>query len=276
MVKRIQLRDDATGDANWLQVGGSGTELELYNADGTAPLAQFGNNDVLSASITGAASESIAGGSALDLTLTGDVTSLALTGWTAGSFQRIRVQVVQDGTGGHAFDWRDVTGTWAAEHTDPTDTTAGAVMAQFYAVSTDGGTTVWLEPVNPTPTADALVENSAEASTPSFDDLEPATLSATTNDWVPPATTVGWTFTLGANRDLTGITAPGAGDTKSYWLVNLDTAGELKLKAEDAGSAAANRFLLPNAADVTIKYGGALVIAYVSSASRWMVIGQPG
>ena len=99
--------------------------------------------------ITGAATLDVTGHTAAELTLTGDVTSLAFTGWDTDTslYQKVRVQLVQDATGGHAFDWTAVTGDWRETPPAALATTPASTILEFYAITTDGGASVFLEPV---------------------------------------------------------------------------------------------------------------------------------
>jgi hypothetical protein len=109
----------------------------------------FNNGTVLRANITGAATANVSGRGAAELTLTGNVTGLTISGWDTDNtkYQRVRFQIKQDATGNRAFAWAGVNGTWLETPPSTLDTTSGASSLQFYASTTDGGTTVWLEPI---------------------------------------------------------------------------------------------------------------------------------
>lgn len=264
-----QFRDYATGDARTIEVTTAG-EFKIWNADQTVVESTVPTSRALTANITGAASTSVAAAGSLELTLTGNLTSLTFTGWPVG-YHRVRVTVVQDATGGRTFTPTTITGTWVAPPADPKVTTANSVQAQFYALSTDGGATVWLESA----AGGSATKQSAEGSTPSWANLAAATLTADTDNWAAPATTVGWRVDSlsGGNRNLTGIVAPAASGAQSFWLVNL-SAGQnnISLRHADTGSTAANQFLLPNAANLNIRYATIVVLAYVQSVQRWLVV----
>ncbi len=99
--------------------------------------------------ISGGASIDVSGVAAAELTLIGNLASLDFTGWAADNtaHQAVRVRILQDAIGGRSFDWRDVAGTWVETPPDSLSTVADGTTLQFYAVSNDGGDTVWLEPI---------------------------------------------------------------------------------------------------------------------------------
>lgn len=131
------------GDAGRLAALDAAGKLDLS----TMPTTVVGS--VLRANITGSASVNVVGVAACDLTLTGNVTSFAITGWLASTaiLQRVRIRVLQDGTGGRSFDWKLIAGLWAESPPDTLDTSPNATSLQFWASTSDGGTTVWLEPI---------------------------------------------------------------------------------------------------------------------------------
>jgi hypothetical protein len=120
-----------------------------WNPSLSAWVPWFNSGSVLRANITGAATANIAGRGAAELTLTGNVTSLTISGWDTDTtkIQRVRFRIVQDTTGGRTFTPSGVNGTWLETPPSTLPSTASATVLQFYAVTTDGGTTVWLEPL---------------------------------------------------------------------------------------------------------------------------------
>ncbi|MGH1490586.1 MAG: hypothetical protein ACRBK7_14545 [Acidimicrobiales bacterium] len=124
---------------------------------------------VVRENIAGAFSLDVSGHGAAELTLTGDA-SLTLTGWDADTtlYQRLRVQIVQDGTGGHSFDWANTNGHWTEFPADSAllDSQPGDTSLQFYAITTDGGATVWLEPIGLAYTMGCLYAQTVEADIP--------------------------------------------------------------------------------------------------------------
>lgn len=100
--------------------------------------------------ISGAATFDVAGHDAAVLTLTGDVTSLAWSGWVNDTnlYQRVHVTIVQDATGGRAFDVDAVSGVWRGRKPTGQSSEAGAVVHQFWASTSDAGTLVYLDAVD--------------------------------------------------------------------------------------------------------------------------------
>lgn len=100
--------------------------------------------------------------------------------------------------------------------------------------------------------------------------ISPTQLAANTDNWAPTdfATASVLRLSTDASRNLTGIAAGAAGLVKV--LANVGSFN-LVLK-HDVTSAAANRFYLPSAADLTLKPGAAVIIHYDNTSSRWRVI----
>ena len=71
------------------------------------------------------------------------------------------------------------------------------------------------------------------------------------------------------NSTLTGLAAQSDGTMRIF--ENLGP-GTLTLANENAGSAAANRFTCPGAADLTIASGGGVVLVYDATSVRWAVV----
>jgi hypothetical protein len=67
--------------------------------------------------------------------------------------------------------------------------------------------------------------------------------------------------------ELTGITAPAAGVNQLLYISNVSTSKKLKLKNNNSGSAAANRFLLKSDIIIEKNMGGILI--YNHTANRW-------
>ena len=120
-----------------------------WNQTLTAWVPWHNNGSVLRANITGAATANVAGRGAAELTLTGNVTGLTISGWSTDNtiVQRVRFQIKQDTTGGRSFAWESVNGVWLESPPSALDVTPSGSTLQFYAITTDGGATVWLEPV---------------------------------------------------------------------------------------------------------------------------------
>lgn len=117
---------------------------------------------------------------------------------------------------------------------------------------------------------------SGGASAPSWEDLTAVTINADTNNWNPATDTTGWRVGMAGNdHDLTGIVAPSGGVQKNYWIFINDTQ-KLKLKHNNANSAANNRFYLPDESDYEIKGYGVVAISYNPLINKWMLAGGEG
>lgn len=131
-----------------LTVTATGVDYQWNHVLGTwVPWHNSGT--VLQQDIAGTAAVNVSGRSAVELRLTGNVSSLTVNGWDADTTrtQRVRFRVRQDSTGGRSFAWNQVTGTWVETPRTNPSTAAGVTSYQWYAVTTDGGVTVWLEPI---------------------------------------------------------------------------------------------------------------------------------
>ncbi len=101
----------------------------------------------------------------------------------------------------------------------------------------------------------------------------PAALAASQNDYSIAASVALARLTPAAlGSTITGITAGTAGDF--LYLINISvTAGDtITLTNEDAASSAANRFILASGTSSVIQPGGAIIIWYDGTSSRWRQI----
>lgn len=114
-------------------------------------------------------------------------------------------------------------------------------------------------------------------------EISPTALSSNTNDWSPVDATDGTLgvdtasvirLDSGAAHDLTGIVAPGAGNTHWLELANI-SAYTVTLK-HDATSTAANRFLCPSDVDLSLAKDSAVLLWYDDTSTRWRVVGGTG
>lgn len=93
-------------------------------------------------------------------------------------------------------------------------------------------------------------------------------LSGTINNQAIASSTITARITTSAPTTLTGLTGGAAG--RVVTLVNA-SANDLILASEDAGSTAANQFLL-SAATITIPAQGAIQLWYDSTSARWRAL----
>ncbi len=171
---RAALTDQVVGEiVTQVDTGRSyqwtGATWDIWTRDGT----------VTRDNISGAATLDVAAHSAAELTLTGNITALTLSGWDTDNtiYQEIHVQLIQDATGGRTFDWSSTTGTWVESPPDTFDTTAGTTLLHFIAWSTDGGASVWLRPLGVAYSSDCLYAQTVEADVPATSAGGAATVS---------------------------------------------------------------------------------------------------
>jgi len=105
--------------------------------------------------------------------------------------------------------------------------------------------------------------------------ISPTAITGTVSDYAPS----GYSSSGGslirqdasAAVDLTGLVASTAG--REIVICNISTANTITLK-HDVTSTAANRFLLPNSADLAIRPNGSVTLRYDATSARWRVIGS--
>lgn len=98
--------------------------------------------------------------------------------------------------------------------------------------------------------------------------LTPAQLTADQNDYAPGVARF-YRLSTDATRSVTGLNASQvSGQECEVWNVG---ANSLVLKHQDAGSAAANRFLCTGGADVTLAADDVALLRYDATTSRWRV-----
>lgn len=109
------------------------------------------------------------------------------------------------------------------------------------------------------------------------DDLLPVTptvLAAATHDWNIPQLAKYDLVLMDASTpvDLSGIVWPS--DRRVRFLVHVGTnpTNTITLLHQDSGSAAANRFILPNNASVAVPIGGSVGLWYDNTVSRLRVL----
>ena len=104
--------------------------------------------------------------------------------------------------------------------------------------------------------------------------ISPSQLTANTDDWAPTGLSGADIIraSTDASRNLTGITAPAA--ARSIILENIGS-NDLVL-VHDATSTAANRFLCPGSADLTVGANTSVLLTYDTTSARWRVVGGAG
>lgn len=81
------------------------------------------------------------------------------------------------------------------------------------------------------------------------------------------------------NREITGLVAPAAGVNRIVYINNLWVSGgtdDIKFMENDSGSTAANRFLLRDNADKSIKPNETAGFWYDHTSARWRPITRVG
>jgi len=97
------------------------------------------------------------------------------------------------------------------------------------------------------------------------------TIAAQQNNYTP----TGWDtadklrLTLTGAQTITGFVAPTSAGTTRKAIVNIDSADALTIANESASSTAANRIACPGGVDLVVPFGGAAIIDYDATSSRW-------
>lgn len=101
--------------------------------------------------------------------------------------------------------------------------------------------------------------------------ISPTAFSGTVNDYAPTGLATARRVRLDLTGDvaLTGIEAQPPGTLLTLHHVGTNPAYELTLKADDAGSAAANRFRLSNGTDRIISTNGSATLWYDGDSACW-------
>lgn len=133
----------------------------------------------------------------------------------------------------------------------------------------------------PTATSPMMLDNSGNVSAPGTlrygVKITPAQLvGAAVNDYNPAGLSSALVLVqdCGAGATINGLV--GGVDGRVLVIVNSNasaTLSSLVLAHEAAGSTAANRIVLANATNLTIRYHGAVMLWYDGAASRWRVMG---
>jgi hypothetical protein len=107
-------------------------------------------------------------------------------------------------------------------------------------------------------------------------DDTPAALGATENNYNPTALSEHTILRLDANAGGSTITGIAGGvHGRVLIIINIDTTDTITLADENAGSTAANRFMLPGSANhvIAADYGSA-TLWYSNTDGRWLLIGS--
>lgn len=121
-----------------------------------------------------------------------------------------------------------------------------------------------------TPTSHASTHQTGGADAVNNVVVTPAEITANSNDYNPGTGDI-FRLTANAARNITGIVAGTSG--QAILLVNVDSTDAITIKHDSADSTAGNRILVPWSGDyVLAANGGAVVLIYDATASRWRAI----
>lgn len=106
--------------------------------------------------------------------------------------------------------------------------------------------------------------------------ISPSVLSANTNNYAPTGylTSTFWRLSASVPVSITGI--EGGSDGRVLWLFVPTGSSEITLTNEDASSLAANRFVLPGDANITMTVGQVAQFYYDNLISRWRLLSFSG
>jgi len=101
--------------------------------------------------------------------------------------------------------------------------------------------------------------------------ISPSQITANQNNYSPTdwSTATHVRLNTDASRDITGFSA--TADMLLKVIINVGS-NDLVLKHEDSNSDAANRILVPSAADLTLEAGDAVNLYYDPTSSRWRCV----
>lgn len=106
--------------------------------------------------------------------------------------------------------------------------------------------------------------------------ITPAALTGDVNNYAPTGLATAGVLRLGggsSDRNISGLLAPTSGKAQLLLILNIGTSNSLILNNQSASSSAGNKFFGPNAADVTIRKGGAIFVYYDITLAAWICVG---
>ena len=74
-----------------------------------------------------------------------------------------------------------------------------------------------------------------------------------------------------SNIQLTGISSIDVKNGQKVTILNVSPNRRIRLRSENTNSSPVNRFILPNDADINVRYGGTVTFMYDAISSRWRV-----
>jgi hypothetical protein len=100
-------------------------------------------------------------------------------------------------------------------------------------------------------------------------------LGTNQNDLAINASSAYFKINTTANVNVTGVNATGSADGRVVYFSNVGAgAFTVTFNNQNAGSAAADRFILPGGFDVTIAPGSSAIFIYDATAQRWRLLGN--
>lgn len=183
------------------------------------------------------------------------------------------LKVVGDGTNNRCISWTDKTNAGGLAGIRWSDTTHFQVRDLTNAFD-------WIQFTIGTQTVEMLgtLSHGQLVAT----EISPAGITGAVNDWAPTGLSTAATILVTSSAAailLNGLTGGVAG--RRITIVNNDAAQDLTIRYENTGSAAANRFVNPFGADISLAGGGRGSVTCEYYNSRWNVVAfssfnQPG
>jgi hypothetical protein len=122
--------------------------------------------------------------------------------------------------------------------------------------------------------AEYLDDGSLQGSLALASDISPTSLAADADDYSPTSLSTAQVIRQDASADVNITGLAGGADGRIMVLTNISAANWITLTDQDANSAAANRFTLPENNPVAIDPdGGTAILLYDATLSRWRLIG---
>lgn len=104
--------------------------------------------------------------------------------------------------------------------------------------------------------------------------ISPTSLSASQNDYNPTSLSTANTIRQDASNNVNITGLQGGANGRIIIFHNISAANTISFTHEDAASSAANRFVCPSSATLTIPVGGTAVIRYDGTSSRWRIVSK--
>lgn len=225
-------------------------------------------------------------GTNVKVTNAGALNVSAFTGGIGGDYTSVSAEVAYDDANDRYTFEQGASTNWARIACGDLDLyetgTTDSVRVRLSAPSALGSSyTITFPTAVPSTTTQMHMDSSGNVSVSGATFLAgvitPPTITGANNNYAPTgfATATVLRITSNAGTDtITGIAGGAAG--RVITLINVGVAADFILVHESASSTAANRILLPNGSNVTLRIqSGSATLWYDGSSSRWRMIGQP-